>query len=302
MKKKISPATIVALKEALSCIYWTKKDLRNFIEYGIENNGIVSRIDWLGNTKYESVSKIIDYMVQHEEKYQEDLLSLCYATSNMSDFSHLEKWEDFKTRIENAKRAVKALREQTKGYFDIIREKEEKQQHKENYKLHLSQTEDYKMKLNNFKEKFMQLASESNAQKRGYEFEKFLNELFTFFDLYPKASFKISGEQIDGAFTFENTDYLLEAKWQKDLIEASTLYSFCAKIDGKLKNTLGLFISFNGFSPTALETKNPLFRSLILMDGMDLINVLDNKITLDELLFQKRRHAAETGEILHRVV
>lgn len=154
-------------------------------------------------------------MVQHEEKYQEDLLSLCYATSNMSDFSHLEKWEDFKTKIENAKRTVKALREQTKGYFDIIKEKEEKQQHKENYKLHLSQTEDYKMKLNDFKERFIQLASESNAQKRGYEFEKFLNELFTFFDLYPKALFKISGEQIDGVFTFKNTDYLFRSKMAK---------------------------------------------------------------------------------------
>lgn len=45
MKKKISPATIVALKEALSCIYWTKKNLRSFIEYKIENKGIVSTIN-----------------------------------------------------------------------------------------------------------------------------------------------------------------------------------------------------------------------------------------------------------------
>ena len=37
------------------------------------------------------------------------------------------------------------------------------------------------------------------------------------------------------------------------------------------------------------------------MDGLDLTSVLDNKITLNDLLFQKRRHAAETGEILYRV-
>ena len=77
--------------------------------------------------------------------------------------------------------------------------------------------------------------------------------------------------------------------------------SFGGKIEGKLKNTLGLFISFNGFSNTALETKSPILRSIILMDGLDLTSVLDNKITLNDLLFQKRRHAAETGEILYRV-
>ena len=301
MTKRISPNAIIALKKALSCIFWTKNDCRNFIEYSIENKEIVSRINWEGNTKYESVSKIIDYMVRNENRYQNDLINLCYHASNMKNFTHFEKWQDSETKIKNAKRAVETLREATKGYFDVIKEKEDRQKYKEEYIEQLSQTEDYKRKLNKFKELFEQLVKEENAQKRGYEFEKFLNDLFIFFDLSPKASFKIVGEQIDGAFTFDNTDYLLEAKWQKSLIEASDLYSFGGKIEGKLKNTLGLFISFNGFSNTALETKSPILRSIILMDGLDLTSVLDNKITLNDLLFQKRRHAAETGEILYRV-
>ena len=42
---------------------------------------------------------------------------------------------------------------------------------------------------------------------------------------------------------FDNADYLLEAKWQEKDINASDLYTFGGKIQGKLKNTLGLFVS-----------------------------------------------------------
>ena len=125
--------------------------------------------------------------------------------------------------------------------------------------------------------------------------EKLLNELFTLFDLDSKASFKITGEQIDGAFTFRDDDYLLEAKWQKQLIAASELYSFSGKINGKRKNTLGLFVSMDGFSPECLQTTSSDLRCLILMDGLDLNAILTDRITLDDLLYRKRRHASETG-------
>jgi len=81
----------------------------------------------------------------------------------------------------------------------------------------------------------MEIATSSDAPKRGYGLEKLLNELFTLFDLDPKASFKITGEQIDGAFTFKDDDYLLEAKWQKELVNAGDLYKFAGVINGKRK-------------------------------------------------------------------
>ncbi len=62
--------------------------------------------------------------------------------------------------------------------------------------------------------------------------EKIIKELFDLFDLDPKASFKLVGEQIDGAFTFEGTDYLFEGKWQKDLVTASDLDSLGVIVQG----------------------------------------------------------------------
>jgi hypothetical protein len=51
-------------------------------------------------------------------------------------------------------------------------------------------------------------------QGRGYAFEKFLQELFTAFQLNPRSPFKILGEQIDGSLELDKEIYLIEAKWQ----------------------------------------------------------------------------------------
>ncbi|MCO5238407.1 MAG: restriction endonuclease [Chitinophagaceae bacterium] len=105
-----------------------------------------------------------------------------------------------------------------------------------------------------------------------------------------------------GAFTFDNNDYLLEAKWQeKTEINAADLYTFGGKISGKLKNTLGLFISLGPFSKDCTETGSPITKSMILMDGMDLMQVLEGRIRLNELILIKRRHASQTGEIYYRM-
>jgi hypothetical protein len=121
-EKKISVQTLLALKDALTNIFWTKKDLRQFIELTLENPLIVSTIDWTENTKLESVSQIIDRMAKRQDLYQTDLLKLIQETGNFNDFSHLKMWDDAETKINKAKTAVEKLRNNTKGYFDTIEE------------------------------------------------------------------------------------------------------------------------------------------------------------------------------------
>ena len=59
------------------------------------------------------------------------------------------------------------------------------------------------------------------------------------------------------------------------LIRAADLYTFGGKIQGKLKNTLGLFISLGAYSKECTDTQNPTTKSMILMDGTDLMQVLE---------------------------
>jgi hypothetical protein len=47
--------------------------------------------------------------------------------------------------------------------------------------------------------------------------------LFDEFGLEPEGAFRVVGEQIDGAFRHENEDYLLEARWRRELTEPKDL-------------------------------------------------------------------------------
>lgn len=300
--KTISTQVIIALKEALANIYWRKQDCRQFIELTIKNKLIVSTIDWQTNVKYESVSQLIDRMVNRKDMYFDDLLLLIQETSNFNDFSHLKKWDDSTIKIKKAEEAVQKLRNQSKGYFDIIEELKQAEKRREENQKKISETVAFRDKLEELKQHFFSIASNiDNPQKRGFDFEKLLNELFAFFDLDPKKSFKIVAEQIDGAFTFDNQDYLIEAKWRKEPAQAADLYVFSSKIAGKLKNTLGLFISLEGYTDECLKANAPNMKSMILMDGQDLMNVLDGRVSLNDMIYLKRRHASQTGEIFYRI-
>lgn len=292
---KITPASIVALKEALANIYWTKQDLRNFLTLTINHNLIVNTIDW-NKTKFDCVAEIIDRMVNRDDLYREDLINLFKQVYEFNDFSHLRKWDESDKKIAKAKQGVEAVRLHAKGYFDHIEEVKRMEERKREAQQKVKENINTKGKLEEIKSRFYEIALSTNAQKRGFELEKILNELFQLHDLDPKASFKIMGEQIDGAFTFDGNDYLLEAKWQKELVNAGDLYKFAGKLEGKLKNTLGLFFSMDGFSEEALQVKSNV-RAMILMDGQDLNAILENRIKLDEMLYRKRRYASETGNI-----
>lgn len=140
-------------------------------------------------------------------------------------------------------------------------------------------------------------------QARGYALEGLLNRLFHLYDIDVKGSFRIKGEQIDGAFTFEGTDYIIEAKWRRELSTTEDLSAFAGKVRRKLDNTLGLFLSISGFQPNAIELSGDGGRRMLLLaEGYDLAMVLDGRIRFDELLRRKKQHAARTGQILLRAV
>lgn len=294
-KKTISPAAINALKEALTCIYWYKKDLRSFLNYSLTNPDLVNRLNW-DDYKRNVISRLVDYLASNE-KYMNDLLLLMSEIVKMNDFSHLERLEDGKEKSKNAKVSVKALRKMYNAHEQVLTEQKNIKKRKQEAEDKRLKKETFNTQLEQINQRFKGLLNSSNAQSRGYELEKILKDMFILFDLDPKSSFKVKGEQLDGAFTFENTDYLLEAKWQKEKTGIQDLDAFSAKISRKLDNTLGLFISINGFTDDAIAAHSTGRKKMILMDGMDLMTVLEGRIKLDFLLLRKRRHASQTGNI-----
>src|SRR5690606_32735625 len=95
--KKMNPAAIIALKEALAQIYWYKKDLRSFLINTLENSSILTNINW-GDYKRSITDSVIETLARSESRYRDELIRLFTAVSAISDFSHLEHLDDGKEK------------------------------------------------------------------------------------------------------------------------------------------------------------------------------------------------------------
>jgi hypothetical protein len=149
--------------------------------------------------------------------------------------------------------------------------------------------------LHALKQDFFQI-SNLGPQERGFAFERTLSELFHAFELAPRASFRLVGEQIDGSFDFNDTTYLVEAKWLGSKVGFADLMTFAGKIQGKARWSRGLFISYSGYSEDGLEAfQRGRPTDIVCVDGADLWHVLTGAINLRELISRKARRAVETN-------
>ncbi len=139
-----------------------------------------------------------------------------------------------------------------------------------------------------------------DPQPRGYAFEKFLKDLFDANGMAGHASFRLIGEQIDGSFEMIGETYLLEAKWTNEQIGVADLRSFNAKVEDKASWSRGLFVSNSGFSDDGLVAFGK-GKSVVCMDGLDISEMLQQRLSLNTVLSKKVRRAAETGRPFVRV-
>ncbi len=301
MDERLSPVATHALKEAVCTIFWYKTDLRSFLNGCVTDKSVVASVDWT-NYKRQIVSDVVDILYSNQDKYLGDIRRLIHEVCKMSSFRHLEQLEDGKRKAGEAKKAVQVLKEIVEQHDEKVKEEEEIIKRRKEALQRIQSSQAVLQKLDSIKTTYFGLFSSSKPQNRGFELEKVLYDMFALFDLDPKASFRNVGEQIDGAFSLEGTDYLFEAKWQKNLVDAADLDSFNGKIRRKLDNTLGLFLAVNGFSEDAVRIHSTGRSTMLLMDGVDLMAVLEGRIDFVSLIVRKRRHAAQTGEIYLKFV
>jgi hypothetical protein len=304
MAKRLTPAGTVALKEALCSIYWYKADLRGFLQQCLANPRVLSALNW-DNYKRQIVSDLVDYLAANQDTHLNDLTKLCHEVCSIDTFAHLEQLEGGQEKAERARVAVAQLKSLLEPHEQLRKEQDDLAERQQRAAEKLRSNVAVREKLEQIKTRYMALVVSTDAQGRGFELEKVMYDLFELFDLDPKASFRNTGEQIDGAFSLTGTDFLFEAKWRKEQTTAADLDSFAGKVKRKLENTLGVFLSINGFTPDGVAAHSSGGAVVVLMDGADLMAVLEERIDFVTLLLRKKRHAAQTGEIylqIHRIL
>jgi len=298
----MSPAAIVALKEALGKVYWYKSDLQSFLCQSIADPKALGGINW-STYKWQIASDVVDRLCGAD--MVSSLTRLCREVCEMTSFKHLERLDGGEEKAKRAREAVVHLRALVETNTRAEDESDAAANRQRRESERLAQSGAVRQKLGEIKNRYMGFVVSEDPQGRGFELERIMYDIFELFDLDPRASFRVVGEQIDGAFSLEGTDYLFEAKWQKSPSGAADLDAFAAKVHRRLDNTLGVFLSISGCTTEGLAAHQRSRASVLVMDGAHLMGVLEERIDLVALLIRVRRHAAETGEIylpLHQIL
>lgn len=81
LAKQLSPAGIMALKEALCSVYWYKSELRGFLQLCLSNPAILNNFNW-ENYKRQIASDVVDYLVANPDSHLGDLSNRNIRPSN----------------------------------------------------------------------------------------------------------------------------------------------------------------------------------------------------------------------------
>ena len=132
----------------------------------------------------------------------------------------------------------------------------------------------------------------SNTQRRGYDLEDLMYDLFDVFNIKARKPFSRNqrGEQIDGTFEFAGTNYIMECKWTAKSTSRGAASEFADKVSTSGALTMGLVVSINGWSKHVVpHLKQRPDKRIMLMNGDDLRAVLVGKVSLVDILRAKRR-------------
>lgn len=293
--KRLSEPAWDALIEALATFYWYKSDLKNFLYRQLsDHHDLLARLDF-DLSKRQIASSLVGVFARDEWHYQAVAIDLLVALSKFDpSFPKLASLDDGATKLERAQSAYAAVLRVVAEHSDLAEKRERLQRELRQRTQRDAARRSHDTVLRGLHDAFLAMHEMTDKHERGRRFERFLNALFELHDLNPRAAYNLPHEQIDGAFTFDTDDYLLEARWWNSPMQPADVHPFKVKVESKARHTLGLFISINGFTAGAVELYSQA-TPLIFMDGADLVPVLEARIALPEVLLRKRRHAAETG-------
>jgi len=197
--------------------------------------------------------------------------------------------------------ALKSIKELALQYRLLqIEEDDKTAQRKREAEMRQNGIVDRARRTEDLQRRFLSLvAAKDDAQGRGYALEELLVDLFTLHEIEYRPPYRVgNSEQIDGFFRYRETDYLVESRWRQDPPSENDLVAFRRKIDKKIANTRGLFVTMT--SPRAEVLRSFMIgeaSKVILMDGSDLTLIMEGRISLTSALDMKIQKAAQSGEI-----
>jgi len=275
--------------------FWYKGPFRSFLISANVPASLYERFS--DESKYKIIRNVLDEL---EELGDEGYI---IQRRIVTDLCNLRTVPD--EAVQDRDAAVKAIKFLKKLAIEqkifVIGERNKEKSEKETRKRRLSTLKEREKQRKELEERFKVLVMDkSNPQSRGYELEKILKELFELNEIPYRPSYKTATEQIDGCFEFKGFDYIVESRWRNIPPTVAELGSFKLKVDKKIESTRGLFISVAGFREEVIEEfTRGVTSNIVLVDGTDLMLILEDQISLIDALDLKTQKAAQEGIIYY---
>jgi hypothetical protein len=217
---------------------------------------------------------------------QQCLRNIIEIAANWSSFHLADNEYQARATVQKARELL--------GNIELMEEREAKQREiarkEELARLERERADLLKNQLELLLMMFDELTRFEDAQRRGYLLQDLLNRLFDLYQLPVMQSFTRNkgAEQIDGAFKLDGWYYIVECRWRQKLADIRELDGLEGAVRRSGKQTMGLFLSINGWSANVplLLKQNP-DKTIILMEGYDLRTVLSGQIDLQDFLLAK---------------
>ena len=294
MAKKLSPIFVDLTQDTLLKVFWFKNSLRLFLQQQNISNDILAQ--WHSDqTKRDFVTYVFTQLV-NDEKGQNIILSIARSLSDMKHFTDLERKEDSKIAIPEAKKAVARLREEVLAINETIRDTKDAELRRKAAQEQMVANKVAQQSIEKLQDKLTELMPQLGIQAGGYAFERWFYELAVYFELEARPGYKADGRQIDGAVTIEGTTFLVEAKFTKEPVGSQDIDVFVGKIERKADNTMGIMVSISGFNEGAIQTASKQRTPMLLIDYGHIYNlILRGIMTLPQVVSRVKRHASQTG-------
>ncbi len=294
MKKRLSSAFVELTQDALLKVYWFKPSLRLFLQqHGILESALSQ---WHSDqTKRDFVLWLWPLLVK-DEKGQNAILSMARSIAEMQHFPDLERKEDTKQQIPEARKAVARLREAVQTINETIRDTKDTERRRKASQEEMTARVAAQQSLEKLQNTLVEITPQLGTQAGGYAFERWFYDLAIYFELEARPGYKADGRQIDGAITIEGTTFLVETKFTKEPIGSPDIDIFMAKIESKADNTMGIFVSISGFNDGAKRSASKQRTPMLLLDYSHIYNlILRGVMTLPQVVSGIKRHASQTG-------
>lgn len=220
--------------------------------------------------------------------------------SEFEDFSIC--WEDDRYKAQSLVTQIQKLVNVKDSFTRMNLERErERKQHQSAYTTTVLEKQKQAKERATLKDALYKLFAETNVWKRGKLLESCLNNLFASAGLLVREAFTIKGdeaqgvvEQIDGAVEIDGLLYIVEMKWWESPIGRQELAPHMVSVFNR-GNVGGIFISYSGFSPAAIEdAKMGLTqKTFVLTELQEIIEVIEREGDL-KVFYKEKINRART--------